>query len=150
LWERRRDVLTFTSLPLKDDLEIIGAVRLMLYVKSSQPYTDFFGRLCDVSPLGTSINVCDGLLRVRPGIGECQADGTLKIEVDMWSTAYRFRKGHRIRLCIASGAHPRWSRNPGTGEPIPTSTELRIAEQQVFHDEQHPSALILPIVDKAK
>jgi putative CocE/NonD family hydrolase len=146
-WEQRSDVLTFTSPPLSDDMEVIGEARLTLYVRSSLEHTDFFGRLCDVAPSGVSTNVCDGLLRVCPGVGECQPNGTLKIEVALWSTAYRFRKGHRLRLCIASGAHPRWSRNPGTGEPLTTSTELRIAEQQVFHDEHHPSALQLPVVD---
>jgi hypothetical protein len=146
-WERRKDVLTFTSPVLREDMDVIGEARLTLYVTSSLQHTDFFARLCDVAPSGRSTNVCDGLLRVCPGVGECQPDGTLKVEVALWSTAYRFRKGHRIRLCVASGAHPRWSRNPGTGEPITTSTELCMAEQQVFHDEQHPSAVLLPVVN---
>ena len=143
-WEQRKDVLTFTSSALEADLDVIGAARLTLYVTSSLEHTDFFARLCDVDPMGKSINVCDGLLRIKPGVGECQPDGTLKIEVALWSTAYRFRKGHRLRLCIASGAHPRWNRNPGTGELI--TTTLRIAEQQIFHDQTHPSMLLLPEV----
>ena len=145
-WEQRSDVLIFTSPPLGQDIEVIGAVCLVLYVSSSLEYTDFFGRLCDVRRNGVSINVCDGLFRIRPGVGEVQPDGTLRIEIDLWSTAYCFRKGHRIRLSVASGAHPRWSRNPGTGEPLHRATELRAAEQQVFHDAAHPSALLLPVV----
>lgn len=147
VWERRKDVLTFTSSPLSADMDVIGTARLTLYVTSSLEHTDFFGRLCDVAPSGKSTNVCDGLLRVRPSVGECQPDGTLKVEVTLWSTAYRFCNGHRIRLCIASGAHPRWNRNSGTGEPITTGTTLHTAEQQVFHDETHPSALLLPVVE---
>ena len=145
--ERRKDVLTFTSSSLEADLDVIGTARLTLYVTSSLEHTDFFARLCDVDPSGKSINVCDGLLRIQPGIGECQPDGTLKIDVVLWSTAYRFRKGHRIRLCIASGAHPRWNRNSGTDEPITTVSTLHCAEQQVFHDDTHPSALMLPVVE---
>jgi putative CocE/NonD family hydrolase len=145
-WEHRPDVLTFTSSPLDRDTEVMGAARIILYVKSSVEHTDFFGRLCDVGPAGLSTNVCDGFIRVHPGTGEAQMDGTLKIEFELWSTAYHFRKGHRVRLCIASGAHPRWSRNPGTGEPLAISKDLRIAEQQVFHDTQHPSALLLPVI----
>jgi putative CocE/NonD family hydrolase len=147
-WEGRADVLTFTSPPLEQDMEVIGEVRLVLYVTSSLEYTDFFGRLCDVTPNGRSTNVCDGLFRVRPGLGECQPDGTLRIEVDMWATAYHFRRGHRIRLCVASGAHPRWNRNSGTGEPLTTCTDLRIANQAIYHDGKHPSALLLPVVDE--
>jgi putative CocE/NonD family hydrolase len=145
--ERRKDVLSFTSSPLDVNLDVIGEVRLTLYVTSSLEHTDFFARLCDVYPSGKSTNVCDGLLRVKPGIGECQPDGTLKLEVALWSTAYRFHKGHRLRLCIASGAHPRWNRNSGTDEPITTVEALHIAEQQVFHDDAHPSVLMLPVVE---
>jgi predicted acyl esterase len=56
-----------------------------------------------------------------------------------------FVRGHRIRVQVSSGAFPRYNRNPGTGEPRATATTLRAADQQVFHDPQHPSAVILPI-----
>ncbi|MFC1976468.1 CocE/NonD family hydrolase, partial [Chloroflexota bacterium] len=117
--------------------------RLELYVRSSLAHTDFFGRLCDVYPHGRSINICDGLFRVAPGKGEPQPDGSLRIEIDLWSTAYRFRRGHRLRLQVSSGAHPRWNRNLGTGEPPGTGTKLAIAEQIIYHDRRHPSALVL-------
>ncbi|WP_346434104.1 CocE/NonD family hydrolase C-terminal non-catalytic domain-containing protein [Nonomuraea composti] len=56
----------------------------------------------------------------------------------------RFRRGHRIRVQVSSGAFPRYDRNPGTGEPRTTATSPRAADQQVFHDPRHPSAVILP------
>jgi putative CocE/NonD family hydrolase len=143
--EARPDVLCYTTPPLEDDMEIIGPVRLELFVQSSLAYTDFFGRLCDVGPDGRSINVCDGLFRVEPGKGEPQPDGSLRIEVDMWATAYRFRPGHRFRLQVSSGAHPRWSRNLGAGEWLATGTRMAVAQQTVYHDAGHPSALVLPI-----
>jgi putative CocE/NonD family hydrolase len=142
----RRDVLCYTTAPLAIALDVIGPVRLELYARSSVAYTDFFGRLCDVAPDGRSINVCDGLLRVLPGTGEPQPDGSLRIEVEMWATAQRFRRGHRLRLLVASGAHPRWARNLGTGEPVATGTRMISAEQTIYHDQAHPSALVLPVV----
>jgi predicted acyl esterase len=63
----------------------------------------------------------------------------------MWATAYRFRRGHRLRLQVSSGAHPRWNRNLGTGEPIATATAMLAAEQSVYHDHEHPSAVIMPV-----
>jgi putative CocE/NonD family hydrolase len=143
--EARPDVLCYTTPPLESDTEVIGPVRLELFVRSSLAHTDFFGRLCDVRPDGRSVNVCDGLLRIEPGRGERQPDGSLRIEVDMWATAYRFRSGHRMRLQVSSGAHPRWSRNLGTGEPVAGGTSLQVAEQEACHDERRPSALVLPI-----
>jgi putative CocE/NonD family hydrolase len=143
--ESRSDVLVYTTPPLEADLDVIGPIRLELYVRSSRPHTDFVGRLCDVYPDGRSLNVCDGLFRVAPGRGEPQPDGTLRVEVDMGATAQRFRRGHRIRLQVASGAFPRWNRNLGLGEPEATATQMVAAEQEVYHDAVHPSALVLPV-----
>jgi putative CocE/NonD family hydrolase len=144
--EARSDVLCYTTPPLTRELEIIGQVQLELYVRSSLPHTDFFARLCDVAPNGRSINVCDGLFRMEPGRGEVQHDGSQRTEIDMWATAHRFRQGHRLRLQVSSGAHPRWSRNLGTGEALASGTHMVAAEQGVYHDEAHPSSLILPVV----
>ncbi len=144
--EARADVLCYSSVPLDHDLEVIGPVRAELYVKSSLEHTDFFVRLCDVAPSGKSINICDGLLRVIPGRPAREADGCLKIGIDLWPTAHRFRTGHRIRLQVSSGAHPRCVRNPGSGEPLATAVTLIAADQAVYHDPTHPSAIILPVM----
>jgi putative CocE/NonD family hydrolase len=142
--ETRSDVLIYTSTVLSHDQEIIGPVQAELFVKSSLEYTDFFVRLCDVYPSGKSFNICDGILRLRPGRPACEKDGTIKLDIEMWPTAYRFAQGHRLRLQVSSGAHPRFVRNLGTGEPLATGTSLRTADQTVYHDPAHPSAIILP------
>jgi uncharacterized protein len=143
--ERRADVLSYTTSPLQKSLEIIGPVHVELYVSSSLESTDFFGRLCDVYPDGRSINVCDGLFRIETVSEERQADGSLCIKIDLWATAYQFQAGHSVRLLIASGAHPRWSRNLGGPSPL-TDIILQRAEQTIYHDRQHPSALVLPVL----
>ncbi len=143
--EARPDVLVYTTPPLREDVEVIGPVRLELYAGSNLAHTDFFGRLCDVRPDGESINVCDGLFRLEPDKGEQQPDGSSRVEIDMWATAYRFRRGHRLRLQVSSGAHPRWNRNLGTEEPATTATTMLAAEQTVYHDREHPSAVVLPV-----
>jgi len=63
----------------------------------------------------------------------------------MWPTAHRFKRGHRIRVQVSSGAFPRYARNPGTGEPHATVTTLRAADQEVHHTPEHASAVILPV-----
>jgi uncharacterized protein len=65
--------------------------------------------------------------------------------VRLWPTAYRFKRGHRIRVQVSSGAFPRYARNLGIGEPQATATRLRPASQAVYHDPERPSAIILPI-----
>ena len=52
----------------------------------------------------------------RPGRFEQLADGSWPSPFELWPTAHRFAAGHRIRLQVSSGAHPRYARNPGTDE----------------------------------
>jgi putative CocE/NonD family hydrolase len=143
--EARPDVLTYTSSPLQSDLEVIGQVSAELFVKSSLEHTDFFARLCDVDSSGKSTAVCDALLRLSPGRPAAGPDGTILAAIDLWPTAYRFKSGHRIRLQVSSGAHPRYARNPGSGEPLATATKLVPADQLLYHDPDHPSVLVLPV-----
>lgn len=143
--EARDDVLVYTSPVLEQDMEIIGPVTAELYVRSSLEYTDFFARLCVVEESGKSINLCDGILRLTPGSVTPEPDGSLHIFIEVWPTAYHFRKGQRIRVQVSSGAHPRFVRNSGSGEPLATGTKLIVADQTVYHDPEHPSAILLPV-----
>ena len=147
--EARPDVLVYSSAALESDVELIGPVSATVLVRASRPHFDVFARLCDVEPSGRSLNVCDGLVRATPGRFPVDADGVHTTPVELWPTAYRFRAGHRIRLQISAGAHPRYARNPGTGESLATATGLRAVEIEVFHDADRPSAVHLPIVSAA-
>lgn len=141
LLEARADVLVYTSAPFDQDLTVIGPVRATLWIASTNPHTDFFVRICDVGPNGRSYNLCDGLRRLSPSQPPAP-DG--RIDIDLWSIAHVFRRGHRLRVLVASGAHPRYARNLGSGEPIATGTTLVAADQTIFHDAQRPSAVYLP------
>jgi hypothetical protein len=57
-----------------------------------------------------------------------------------------FARGHRIRLEISSSNFPRYARNQNTGLPLGTSAEIKTATQTIFHDAQHPSHLLLPLI----
>lgn len=143
--EARKDVLVYTSAVLDQDVEVIGPVRAELFVQSSLPHTDFFVRLCDVDPRGKSINISDGLVRLRPGEPTVGTDGVWHVNVALWATAHCFQKGHRIRVQVAGGSHPRYARNLGSGEPLATATTLCAADHTVYHDAGHPSAILLPV-----
>jgi uncharacterized protein len=145
--ERRSDVLVYTTVPLVRDVEVIGPVRARLHVRSSLEHTDFFVRLCDVEPSGTSRNICDGLVRLTPVSWQRGSDGVASVEVPLWPAAHVFRRGHRIRVQVSSGAHPRFARNLGGGEPLGTAVTMHAADQEVWHDAGHLSAIVLPVRD---
>jgi uncharacterized protein len=143
LIESRPDVLVYTTEPLSEDLEVTGRVRAVLHVATDCPSTDWVVRLCDVDPAGVSRNVVDGIVR-----SEAPADAFTEQEVDLWSTSYVFRAGHRIRVHVTSSNFPRWARNFNTGEPTEDGTRIRTAQQQVAHDPARPSRIILPVIPK--
>ena len=63
--EKRKDVLVYTSAPLKQDLEVTGPIRVVLYASTSAADTDFTAKLVDVFPNGEARNLTDGILRIR-------------------------------------------------------------------------------------
>jgi putative CocE/NonD family hydrolase len=130
---------------MERDLTAAGPLKADLWFRSSLEHADVSVRLCVVSVKGRSDNLSDGYQRLRPEDASTGADGTRHVQLDMWPTAVTFRQGERIRLQIASGAHPLFARNLGTGEPIGQGRATKSADQEVFHDPEHPSAIELPV-----
>ncbi len=138
--ERRLDVLVFSSDPVEEPLEVIGEVAAEISVTRDNPYADLFVRLCDVDPRGRSYNVCDGIVRLT------DADPlTGTVRVSLLGAAHRFGRGHRVRLQVAGGAHPRFARNPGNGQVDATAADLVPTQYDIGLDAAHPSALLLPV-----
>jgi putative CocE/NonD family hydrolase len=149
--ELRDDVLVYSTEPLKRDIEVTGAVRVVLHVRTSAPDTDFTAKLVDVFPDGHARNLCDGALRLRYREGLTRAklakpDEVYEITIPAGVTSNVFRAGHRVRLEVSSSNFPRFDRNPNTGRPIADERELRVAQQTVYHGAQRPSYVVLPVV----
>jgi putative CocE/NonD family hydrolase len=144
--EARDDVLTFTGRALREPLTVVGAVVADLYVECDRPHFDLFARLCDVDRRGRSHNVTDGLVRIRPEGAVLDAEGVQRVVVELFATAYRFLPGHRVRLQVSSGSHPRYARNLGSGEPLATGTTMVVQSVGLHHDPVHPSGVELPVL----
>jgi putative CocE/NonD family hydrolase len=143
--EARDDVRTFTTDPLETPVELLGGARVRLCLDSDNPYADVFLRLCDVDSRGRSVNVTDRLVRLDPADGETPQAGERAVEATLPDTAHRFRTGHRIRLQVSGGAHPRYARNLGTGEPLGSATHGVAVTHRIHHSTGSPSAITLPI-----
>ena len=70
--------------------------------------------------------------------------------VDLVATSNLFKAGHRLRVHVTSSSFPRFDRNPNTGRPLGQDrpSDLRSAVQTVFHDAEHPSHIVLPVVPR--
>ncbi len=150
--EARPDVLVFSTPPLNEELEVTGPIQVNLWAASSAPDTDFTAKLVDVAPDGYARNVQDGIIRARYSL----PDGHSTLEqgkayiftIDLAATSNLFKAGHRIRLEISSSNFPRFDRNPNTGQLSADSSQLVPAFQTVFHDANHPSHILLPIIPR--
>lgn len=143
-----RRCLTYTSEPLREDLEVTGPLTATLYAMSSAPDTDWVVRLTDVSPDGVSRLVADGILRARYYRSSQRPElltpnQVYQFQVDLWSTSNVFLAGHRIRVAVTSSCFPRWDRNLNTGGPFGTEAVGRVALNTVFRDQSRPSHVTL-------
>ena len=152
--ETRGDVLVYTSDPLTEPLDLIGPVRLIAHVSTSAADTDVTAKLLDVHPNGFVQRLCDGLVRLSLREGPERAVAVrpgqvYEVEVVMWDTAQRFHPGHRIRLEVASSAHPKYATNLGTGGDETSATEGVLATNAIHHDAARPSRLLLTVAGPA-
>ena len=163
-----RRVLTFTSAPLDNDLEICGPIKLVLYASSSARDTDFFIKLSDQSPQAPeerakALNpfaelITRGWLRASHRALDPKHSTEMvpyhthtnpqpltpneiyKVEISLEPMAYLIKQGHRLRLEIVNGDSP-------------VSEQLwphyyrpdKVGSDTIHHDAAHPSELILPI-----
>ena len=149
--ENRDDVMVYSIGPLQQDLNITGPVKATLFVKSTAVDTDFTGKLVDVAPDGFAMNVAEGILRMRYRDSRERSSvmnpgQVYQITLDLWATSNVFLRGHTLRLEISSSNFPRFDRNLNTGEESSSGRRFVSATNTILHDDQHPSALVLPII----
>jgi putative CocE/NonD family hydrolase len=151
--ERRADVLVFSTAPLQKDTEVTGFITVELYAASSAKDTDFTALLVDVDRSGYARFLTDGIVRARYRNTTNQPEPIVpgkiyKYTIDLWATSNVFKAGHTIRIDLSSSNFPRFNRNLNTGQPIFGSTQMVQAKQTIYHDAQHPSAIMLPIIPR--
>lgn len=149
--QRRDDVLVYTTEPLEHDTEVTGPVRVDLYASSSAPDTDFMAMLIDIWPNGFRQRLCDGMVRARFRDGmehptPIEPGKVYQYSIDCWNTCQVFKAGHRICVQISSSAFPKFDRNLNTGAPLGLTSDFVSAEQRIYHDAEHPSAVVLPVI----
>jgi hypothetical protein len=155
-FEKREDVLVYSSEPLKAAVEATGPLSAVLYVATSAPSTDFFVRILDVYPNGAAYPLhqiyVTGPYRTHWAKDvESGPEGLriVKAEIGLPPTSVSFQPGHRIRVEISSAYAPVFrGLNVEPGSEL-TATKWNVAKQTIYHDQAHPSHVLLPIVPQA-
>jgi len=132
-FDAARRVMTYTSEALKEDIEIAGPIRVVLFASSSAPDTDFFLKLSDQFPqelaehralvnprfevvsrgwLRASHRALDAAstaevpIHTHDRVELLEKDKIYRFDISLEPQAYRFVAGHRVRLEIANGDSP--------------------------------------------
>jgi len=155
----RADVLCFATEPLEEDLEIAGPIQVRLWVSTDGPDTDFTAKLIDQYPpsvnypAGCALNLTDSIIRLRFRNGfdreELGVPGEVyEVSFQMYPTANRFGKGHRIRVDVSSSNFPRFELNTNTGGVLGVDRLTRVAQNGLHHGRSCPSQIVLPVVPR--
>lgn len=139
----RRDVLTFTTDPLEQDVQVMGSPSMVLWHTTSHSFADLSVRICAVAPDGASHNVSESYQRLDKSGRHDGSDQPL--EVKLVDCAHTFRQGTRIRVVVAGGAHPKYTRNLGTGADILDGVGMSSAIHTVHHSRERVSKVMLPV-----
>ena len=151
--ETRSDILVYDTEPMRDSLVIAGPVSAVLYASSTAKDTDWFVRLSEVDEKGIVFPLAHGTIRAR--FRESHAKPKLlepgaihEYRIDLWQTGITIPKGRVLRVEVASAAFPTFSRNLNTGGHNEKEKKFVKATQTIYHDADHPSHVLLPVIDR--
>ena len=139
---------------MRDTVLVIGKVFVELFAATDARDTDFMAKLMDVYPDGRAVKLgakTVGVIRARyrngydrerlvtPGVVE-------KYRIELFDIGHAFLPGHRIGIDLSSSASPAVAPNPNTGNPIASDTSWVVARQTIYHDRDHASHVLLPVI----
>ena len=142
--QERSDVLVYTTSELSEDVTIMGPVRAHVLFETTGLGADVMVKLVDLYPDGRAMLVIDSVRRASFSPGAAQ-----EVTVEVGSVAQTFRRGHRIRVEIASSNFPRFDANPSTGQPLAEIDRYETAQQTVHHGGRTGTRIVLPVVGGA-
>jgi predicted acyl esterase len=165
-----RRVLTFTTPPLEQDLEIAGPIKLVLHVSSTRPDMDVFVKLSEQMPqspedrakglnpasfiitkgwLRASHRALDAVKSTEMEPYHTHADpqpivpGEIyRLDISIEPMAHRFKAGNRVRLEIVNG-------DSAVTDMLWTHYYApdKIGSDTIHHSAAHRSVLVLPVME---
>jgi putative CocE/NonD family hydrolase len=125
--------LVFDTRPLESSVDILGHTIVNVALQVDQPAAILVVRLNDVAPDGTSsrvaFSVCNLGLNAKGMPDNGHPPNTLRtVTIQLPNTAYRFGKGHRIRLAFSTSYWPIIWPTPKLAQIIvhPDQTEISL------------------------
>jgi putative CocE/NonD family hydrolase len=146
-------LLIYHTAPFEKDIEVSGFFGLRAWLSIDQPDTDFAASVYEIAPDGTSLLLASAQLRARYRDGlraprlVANAD-PLEYRFEHFNfVARRIARGSRLRLVIGppDPIHSQKNYNSGGVVARESGKDARTVTVRLLHDEQHPSALLMPV-----
>ena len=150
-------ILVYTTAPFAADTDIAGFFKLSAWLSIDQPDTDFVAAVYEIKSDGSSVSLCDDLLRARYRKSFRDAEPVKPGAVERYDfdhftfQARRIAKGSRLRLMLAP-VNSMWSqKNYNSGGTVANESgkDARKVTVTLYHDASHPSALYVPLAAKS-
>ena len=146
----RPDVCSFVSDPLWEAFELLGAVRVSLWVSSDAEDTAFTVKLMEVMEDGTAYNIRSGVTtlacgRTAEAAEEYQPGSVVELKVTLWDIGWQMKGGSRLRLDISSSDFPQYHIHGNYSGVWSVQTGSKCARQKIYCGRQYPSCVELPI-----
>jgi putative CocE/NonD family hydrolase len=135
----RRDVATFTTCHQARPVDIIGPVELEVVVAAESTTTHVIARLLDVDPSGPSTMILEGAASAET------RNGPTSVIIRLGDTAYRLRRGHRLRIAVSSSCFPLYMVHPGTDDSPLKPISWRPTRQCLHAGSRDPAHLRLMV-----
>ncbi len=159
-----KPVLAYSSAPMDKDLTVWGPLAAVIYGATSAMDTAWFVKVGDIGPEGNLTMLSQGHLKAsfrqvdpsksKPGQPyhpftnpvRPEQNRVHEYQIEMLPVFHTFRRGHRIWVQIASDDFV----FQGNLHTIYNAEMLPLpAENVVYHDGEHPSHILLPVIPDA-
>ncbi len=163
--DQRDDICVYSSSPMRQDLTIAGDVKAILYASCDVLDTDWWVRLADVAPDGSSMRLLEYPLRARfrnledpdyhvfgsnfetEELLSGDPGDIVRYEIRMLDLAHTFKAGHRIRVSVMNASEHYCYPNSNTGENEAYTTRKVVGTMAIHHGIHCFSRIILPVID---
>lgn len=146
----RGDVFVLRTPAMAEDTEVVGTVSAQVYAASATTDVDVIATLILEQPSGDTVALAHGAQRGRyvegtDAIRPLTPGEPVLFDVNIGPVAVTVPQGAKLALVLSGTGAPRYAINPNVAEPIASNPQAVPTTLSVYHDDAHPSALVLPI-----
>jgi len=146
--------LVYHSEPFREDTEVTGDLKLVVWIAMDVPDTDFEVWVDEIRFDGSAVHLTDDLMRARYRDSMTQAKLVKPGEINQYEFtrfnlfSRRIAKGSRLRLVLKCENSINWEKNYNRGGVVAEESgkDARTAHITLYHDSEHPSHLEIPVV----